>query len=220
MYAFREWIRTAVAGNMPLDKFARALLTGSGGVFEDPTSAYLAVSKDADDTLQRATQVFCGVRMLCARCHPHPFENWTQADYYGLHSFFNQVGTKNDLRLPGVANAQAVVVEPARPATRPTPACGQAQPPRFLGGGEPEIAAGVDRRAIYAAWLTSGENPFFARGMANRIWSYFFHRGIIDPVDDLRTTNPPINPALLDALTSRLRGARLRRAASDAADRD
>ncbi len=201
VYAFREWIRSAVAENMPLDKFAASLLTTSGGVFEDPKSAYFAVSKDADDTLQRATQVFCGVRMLCARCHPHPFENWTQADYYGLHSFFNQVGVKTDLRLPGVPNARAVVLNLAAGYST-NPRVGQAQRPRFLGGTEPEIPAGVDRRQIYAAWLTSGENRFFARGMANRIWSYFFHRGIVDPVDDLRTTNPPINPALLDALTA------------------
>ena len=100
MYAFREWIRSSISENKPLDQFARELLTGSGGYLENPTSAYFAISKDTDDTIQRATEVFCGVRMLCARCHSHPFENWTQADYYGLHSFFNQVAVKVDTRLP------------------------------------------------------------------------------------------------------------------------
>ena len=200
VYAFREWIRGSVASNMPLDEFVRQLLTGRGGVSDDPTSAYFAISKDTDDTLQRATQVFCGVRMLCAKCHPHPFENWTQGDYYGLHSFFNQVRTKADARLPGVGNAKAVLLNLGQVYST-NPRTAQRQPPRYLGGGEPEIPAGVDRRTVYATWLTSSDNPFFGRSMTNRIWSYFFHRGIIDPVDDLRTTNPPINPELLDALT-------------------
>ncbi|MBP89440.1 MAG: hypothetical protein CMJ64_22475 [Planctomycetaceae bacterium] len=200
VFAFREWIRGAVASNMPLDEFVRTMLTGRGSVVDDPTAAYFAVSVDTDDTLQRATQVFCGVRMLCAKCHPHPFENWTQGDYYGLHSFFNQVATKNDPRLAGVANAKSILVNVSTAHSR-NPRSGQLQPPRYLGGGEPEIADGVDRRQVYAEWLTSSENPFFGRSMTNRIWSYFFHRGIIDPVDDLRTTNPPINPELLDALT-------------------
>ncbi|MBC8356730.1 MAG: DUF1553 domain-containing protein [Planctomycetes bacterium] len=200
VFAFREWIRGAIASNMPLDEFVRTMLTGRGSVVDDPTAAYFAVSVDTDDTLQRATQVFCGVRMLCAKCHPHPFENWTQGDYYGLHSFFNQVATKNDPRLTGVANAKSILVNVSAAHSR-NPRSGQLQPPRYLGGGEPAIADGVDRRQVYAEWLASPENPFFGRSMTNRIWSYFFHRGIIDPVDDLRTTNPPINPELLDGLT-------------------
>lgn len=200
VYSFREWLRTAVAENMPLDAFARKILTSRGGALDDPTTAFYAVSKDADDSLQRATQVFCGVRMLCAKCHPHPFENWTQVDYYGLHSFFNQGGIKTDPRLVGIPNAKMIVVNAAAGYST-NPRTGKAQPPRYLGGKEPEIAAGVDRRVVYADWLTTADNPFFARGLTNRIWSYFFHRGIIDPVDDLRTTNPPINPALLEALT-------------------
>lgn len=201
VYAFREWIRSAVAQNMPLDQFVREILTSSGGLGDHPASAYFAVSNDTDDTLQRATQVFCGVRMLCAKCHPHPFENWTQGDYYGLHSFFNQVTTKADPRLPGVANAKSVIVNLPAGYSR-NPRTNQLQPPRFLGAEEPNLESGTDRRLVYANWLTSADNPHFARSLTNRIWSYFFHRGIIDPVDDLRTTNPPINPGLLTALTA------------------
>lgn len=200
MFAFREWIRGAVDSNMPLDEFARKLLLSQGGVAESPSAAYYAVSQDTHETLQRATQVFCGVRMLCAKCHPHPFENWTQDDYYGLYNFFNQVGTKADPRLPNVQNARSVVLN-LTAGIEANPRSGKPQPPRFLGGVEPEIKPGADRRGVYAAWLTAKENPLFARSMTNRIWSYFFHRGIIDPVDDLRSTNPPINPDLLDALT-------------------
>lgn len=200
VYALREWVRSAVASNMPLDQFARRLLTGRGGLDDDPTAAYFAVSKDADDTIQRATQVFCGVRMLCAKCHPHPFENWTQADYYGLHSFFNQVSLKVDPRRATVPNASSVIVNKAAGYSF-NPRSGKAQKPRFLGGREMDLALGIDRREVYAKWLTAPDNQFFARSLTNRIWSYFFHRGIIDPVDDVRTTNPPINPELLDALT-------------------
>jgi len=200
VYAFREWIRSAVASNMPLDEFARRLLISRGGAGDDPASAYFAISKDTNDSLERVAQVFAGVRMLCARCHTHPMENWTQADYYGLHSFFNQVATKPDPRLAGVPNARSVVLASATGYST-NPRTGQPQPPRYLGGAEPTLPPETDRRPDFARWLTSPDNPHFARSMANRFWSYFFHRGIIDPVDDLRTTNPPINPGLLDALT-------------------
>lgn len=199
MFLFREHIRGEVAANTPLDQFARRILTAKGGASEDPASAYFAISKDTNDTLERVTQVFCGVRMLCARCHPHPLENWTQADYYGVASFFNQLSTRADTRFPNVPNSKLVQLNlPTGFAGNPR--SGQPQPPKFLGGTTPELPLNVDRREAYAAWLTSAENPLIARGMVNRIWSYFFHRGIIEPVDDIRSTNPPINPALLDAL--------------------
>jgi hypothetical protein len=203
VYLFREFLRGAVASNLPLDEFARRLLTARGGCVDDPASAYFAISKDTNDTVERATEVFCGVRMLCARCHAHPMENWTQADYYGLASFFTQVSVRPDGRFPGVPNAKVVQVNLATGAAT-NPRTGRPQPAKFLGGAELQLPAGQDRRQAYAAWLTSPNNPFFARGLVNRLWSYFFHRGIIEPVDDVRSTNPPINPELLDALTQDL----------------
>ena len=200
MYAFREFLRSAVASNMPMDEFTRRLLTSRGGAADDPASAYFTISKDTNDTLERVAQVFCGVRMLCARCHPHPMENWTQADYYGLHSYFNQVAAKADPRLPGVPNARSVVLQLGTGFST-NPRTGLPQPPRYLGGGESALPTETDRRPDFAKWLTTKENPHFARSLSNRTWSYFFNRGIIDPVEDLRTTNPPINPELLDALT-------------------
>ncbi len=200
MYLFREHIRGAVAANTPIDEFARKLLTAKGGMTDDPASVFFAVSKDTNDTVERVTQVFCGVRMLCARCHPHPLENWTQADYFGIASFFSQVSSKQDGRYPSVGNAKIVSLNLAA-GSATNPRSGKPQPPRFLGAEEPTLAPNQDRREAYAAWLTSSKNALFARGLVNRIWSYFSHRGIIDPVDDIRSTNPPINPALLDALT-------------------
>ena len=200
VYQFREFIRGAVAANTPLDEFARRLLTARGGITDDPAGVYFAISKDTNDTVERVTQVFCGIRMLCARCHAHPMENWTQADYYGIGSFFSQVSTRPDARFPAAPNTKVVALNlPAGHVTNPR--SGRPQPPRYLGGEEPTLPPGKDRREAYAVWLTSPKNPFFARGLVNRFWSYFFHRGIIDPVDDIRGTNPPINPALLDALT-------------------
>lgn len=200
VFLFREFLRSAVAENMPLDEFARRIFTARGSAVDDPASVYFSISKDTNDTLERATQVFCGVRMLCARCHTHPLENWTQADYYGLASFFTQVSTRQDARFPTVPNSKVVQLNLAA-GLATNPRSGMAQKPRFLGGTEPELAEGIDRREAYARWLTSPDNRFFARGMVNRVWSYFFHRGIIEPVDDVRSTNPPINPALLEALT-------------------
>jgi hypothetical protein len=200
VYLFREFLRSAVAENMPLDEFARRLLTARGSSLDDPASVYLSISKDANDTVERVTQVFCGVRMLCARCHSHPLENWTQGDYYGLESFFTQISTRQDVRQANVPNAKVVKVNLAAGAAT-NPRSGQAQMPKFLGGEQLPLQTDKDRREAYAAWLTSPKNPFFARSLTNRIWSYFFHRGIIEPVDDVRSTNPPINPALLDALT-------------------
>jgi hypothetical protein len=200
VYLFREFLRGAVAANMPLDELARKLLTARGGPVDDPASVYLASSKDTNDTVERTTQVFCGVRLLCARCHAHPLENWTQADYYGLASFFSQVSARPDARFPNAGNTRRLRLNPDAGAAV-NPRSRQPQPPRFLGGVEPKLPAGGDRREAYARWLTSPQNPYFARGLVNRFWSYFFHRGIVEPVDDVRSTNPPVNPALLDALT-------------------
>jgi len=200
VFLFREYIRGAVSANTPLDKFARQLLTASGSTTDDPAGVYYTTSKDANDTVERTTQVFAGVRLLCARCHAHPMENWTQADYFGIVSFFNQVSTKADPRSPNVANSKVVLVN-VKNGNATNPRSGKLQAPKFLGGAEPTLPVDSDRRVTYANWLTAPENPFFARSLTNRIWSYFFHRGIIDPVDDIRSTNPPINPQLLDALT-------------------
>lgn len=200
VFVFREWLRGAVASNLPLDELARKLLVARGGIVDDPASVFFAISKDTNETVERVTQVFCGVRMLCARCHTHPLENWTQADYYGLASFFNQVTTRVDGRFPQPPNTKLVQVNlAAGSATNPRTA--RPQPPRYLGGKDLPLSTTEDRREAYARWLTDPANSFFARGLVNRFWSYFFHRGIIEPVDDIRSTNPPINPELLDALT-------------------
>src|SRR5678815_2466761 len=130
VFLFREFLRDAVSANMPLDEFCRKILTARGGAADDPASAFFAVSKDTNDTVERTTQVFCGVRMLCARCHTHPLENWTQADYYGVASFFNQVTTKQDPRAPANSNTRLLYLNTNVPSAT-NPRVNRPQPPRY-----------------------------------------------------------------------------------------
>jgi hypothetical protein len=156
-----------------------------------------------DDT----AQLFLGVRMACAQCHHHPYEKWSQDDYWGLAAYFGRVGRKN-LKVPGVINQNnqnarvAIFVKPNGDVknTR-TNKNAVMRPP----DGEPvEVAPGDDPRHLLADWMTDAKNPFFARAVANRYWAHFFGRGIVDPLDDMRVTNPPSNPELLDALAKEL----------------
>src|SRR5262249_9495521 len=134
--------------------------------------------------------------LMCARCHDHPFEKWVQTDYYGLTAFFTQVGRKAGRR-PG----EQIVYRLATPAVSRHPVSGATVDPKYLAGAFVKIDDRKDGRRALAKWLTSKDNPFFARATVNRLWGQLFGRGIIDPVDDIRSSNPPINPALLDALT-------------------
>jgi hypothetical protein len=198
--AFHDWIRRAVKTNMPLDDFARAILTARGTPREAPPASFFLISETNEETIERVAQVFCGVRMQCARCHQHPFENWTQADYFGLASFFSQVIPRQDPDTPKDKKARYVDVLLASPYAL-HPRTQTPQPPRFLGSQQDlDLGGSTDRRLFFADWLTAPDNPFFARNLVNRYWSYFFHRGLIDPVDDLRGTNPPVNAPLLEAL--------------------
>ena len=140
VYLFREFIRGAVASNMPLDEFRPAILTARGGAVDEPASVYFAISKDTNDTLERVTQVFCGVRMLCAAATRHPLENWTQADYYGLASFFNQVSTRPDGRLSGRAKGEVDPTQPRR-GFRQQPSFRQTASPTVSGRREPKLLA-------------------------------------------------------------------------------
>jgi hypothetical protein len=194
--AFRGWIHDAIAANMPYDRLVREVLTARGGSYETPAANYLRVIRDTSTATENVTQLFLGVRFSCNKCHDHPFERWTQAQYYQLGAYFSQVGFK-----PGQPGEEVVYDTGAGEMTFPRD--GRTLAPAFpvsLAGGDPQAPT---RREALAEWLTSPRNPFFAKSMANRVWSYFLGRGIIDPVDDIRASNPPSNPALLDALTER-----------------
>ncbi len=196
-WAFRQWIRDAIASNQPYDDFARELLTSIGSTFRSPAANYFRVNDDPKLAMETTTQLFLGVRMVCAQCHDHPFEKWTQNQYYQLAAFFAAVGMK-----PGFDADEQIVYLKRSGNDIKHPKTNKVVDAEYLiaSAGLPQIADFRDRREALAEWLTSAQNPFFAKAIVNRVWSYFLGRGIIEPVDDIRGSNPPINPALLDAL--------------------
>lgn len=193
MHLYNEWLRGAIRANMPLDRMVRALLTGEGGNFRNPAVNFYLVETSPPQMAENVAQVFLGVRIQCAQCHNHPFERWTQDDYYSFAAFFAQIGRKttDDPRESVVFNSGGGEVQHLR--------TGVAMPPRVLGG---EIAdvKGRDRRAALAEWLTSPQNPYFAACFADRVWAHFMGRGLIDPPDDVRVSNPPSHPRLREQL--------------------
>ena len=197
MWAFRQWIRDAIASNQPYDEFVRELLTSVGSTFQAPAANFYRVNDDPKLAMETTTQLFLGVRMVCAQCHDHPFEKWTQNQYFQLAAFFAAVGMK-----PGFDSDEQIVYLKREDADFLHPKTNKPVEPEYLlaSAEMPPIGAFGDSRAALASWLTSEKNPYFAKAIANRVWSYFFGRGIIEPVDDIRGSNPPVNPALLDAL--------------------
>ncbi|MEP6540309.1 MAG: DUF1549 and DUF1553 domain-containing protein [Bryobacteraceae bacterium] len=196
MWAFRDWIRESLAENKPYDKMVRELVTAKGSTFKNPPANFLRFTKEPKLAMETTTQLFLGVRMVCAQCHDHPFEKWTQNQYFSLAAFFAGVGTK-----PGPDSEEEIVYEKRDGAEVTHPKDGRVMTAKFLFGSEKSGVHEVGLRESLADWLTSKDNPFFAEAMANRMWSYFFGHGIIDPVDDIRASNPPSNPKLLAALT-------------------
>jgi hypothetical protein len=197
-YAYYEWIREQMKRNTPLDQFVRTQVAGTGSNLQNPpVNLYTMLPQgqfDPKGVAQDFAQVFTGVRVQCAQCHNHPFDRWTQEDYYGFVSFFTGVKRKVASEAREMYVYDDVNAAPAKHLLdgRPVPA-------HFLGGDAPDIK-GKDPRAALADWLTSKDNALFRQNLANRIWAQFFGRGIVDPIDDVRISNPPSNRELLDAL--------------------
>ncbi|MGE3806449.1 MAG: DUF1549 domain-containing protein [Gemmataceae bacterium] len=202
-FAFHAWIREAIANDVPYDEFARDILTATGDESRHaPTVWYKTLTKPeqfVDDT----AQVFLGLRLACAQCHHHPYEKWSQDDYWGLAAYFGRLGRK-DITLPGAAsNNQAVkVLSIYNKGTGNVTNKRNNQPAvmKPLDGKVAELQPGEDPRQQLVDWMAQKDNPFFARAVVNRYWAHFLGRGIVDPLDDMRVTNPPSNPELLDGL--------------------
>lgn len=197
VWAFRNWIREQIATNRPYNDFVYDLMTASGSTLENPPANYYRIAREPRELMENMTQVFVGTRFVCAQCHDHPFEKWTQTQYYQLSAFFGGVGRKG-----GRKAEEEVIYDMRSPATVIHAGTGQPAPATF-----PFQIEGIDLssdipRTKLARWLTAKENPYFAKSLANRYWSYLNGKGIIDPVDDIRLSNPPTNPELLDALTA------------------
>jgi hypothetical protein len=196
-YLYNNWLTNKIASNTPFDQIVRELITATGGTFENPATNFYQVESDRLKLAENVAQVFMGIRTQCAQCHNHPFDRWTMGDYYGFAAFFAQVGRKQseDYRQLLVFNSFGGEVN--------HPVGGAVVKPKFLGGPTPETN-GKDRRVVLAEWITSTDNPYFAKSVSNRIWAHFNGVGIVNPVDDFRASNPPSNPELLDELAKRL----------------
>ena len=199
-HAFNRWIRSNLERNTPLDQFVRELLTANGSTLRNPAANYYRISRDPENSTETTAQLFLGVRIQCAKCHNHPFERWTQDDYYGFAAFFSRVKRK-----PGSMPEDEVVYASNTGEVR-QPRTGKTMKPKALGGPTFDDASAdpnmSDRRRELADWLTGPSNPFFAKSLANRVWYHLMGRGIVEPVDDFRDSNPASNDELLDGLTA------------------
>jgi hypothetical protein len=204
-YLLHQWLRIQFAQNTPFDEIARSLVTASGSTYLNPAANYFRSDRkvrDPEDQAQNSAQQFLGIRMSCARCHNHPFERWTQDDYYGLTAFFARVQDRPDPLHPRVGrfNQGALDIFVDRSGEAIHLRTGKPMPARLLGGDTATVKPEQDRREVLADWLTRPDNPFFARSVVNRIWYHLLGRGIVDPVDDFRDSNPAASEELLNAL--------------------
>ena len=190
---YYNWLQDKLAHNVPINEIVQELLTASGSTFRNPAANYYQVQTETLKTAENAAQVFMGMRIQCAQCHNHPFDRWTMNDYYSFAAFFPQVGRK-----PGEDPREQIIFDKGEGEVK-HPVGNRVMAPKFLGGAVPELN-GRSRREVLAKWLASPENPYFAKNLANIVWAHFMGKGIIDPVDDVRISNPASNPELLDAL--------------------
>jgi Protein of unknown function (DUF1549)/Protein of unknown function (DUF1553) len=196
-FAFHAWMRDSLLANKPYDQIVRELLAATGTVMGNPAVAWYKRVKEPKQQLEDVAQLFLGVRMQCAQCHHHPFERWSQDDYYSFSAFFSQVGRK-----PSNTRGEDLIFHRRGVAVAKNVKSGEMLKPAALGDAIPEIAADEDPRLKLVDWMSSKTNPFFAKALVNRYWKHFFQRGLIEPEDDIRDTNPPTNPELLAALES------------------
>lgn len=196
-----RWLRSKIASNQPYDEFVREILTVQGPIQSESPAAFFKALDTPEVAARSVSQLFLGVRIECAQCHHHPSERWSQEDYAGLVGFFTGISVK---RLPN--GTESVVAKSG--SDHKHPRTGEPVTARGLGTTSADFTGITDRRQILATWMTAADNPFFARAIANRIWSHYFGRGLVDPIDDLRATNPSTNEPLLEALVSHLKEVR------------
>jgi hypothetical protein len=203
---FHDWIRRCFAEGKPLNEFARELIASRGSTYAEPAANFYRALRDPETRAEATAQVFLGVRLQCAKCHNHPFERWTQDDYHRFAAFFARVdyriveNNRGD-KLDKHEFVGEQIVYQAREGEWLHPRGKAPLPPRFPGSATPEFAPDADRLTALADWVAAPDNPFFARAQANRIWAHLLGRGLVDPLDDFRDSNPSVNEPLLDALS-------------------
>jgi hypothetical protein len=193
--AYYQWLRERIAGNVPFNELVKELLSAQGGTFSSPATNFFQIEQDVLKLTENVAQVFMGTRIQCAQCHNHPFDRWTMDDYYSFAAFFSQVKRK-----PAEDPRERVVFDQG--GEMQNPVTKENMIPKFLGGPKPDLT-GKSRRQAVAEWLASPDNPWFAKNVVNIVWAHFNGVGIVEPVDDVRVSNPPSNPELLDALADK-----------------
>ena len=214
MWSFYRWIRESVAKNTPWDQFVHEILVSSGNTRQNGALNYFQLHKNTIELSENVTQAFLGLRITCARCHNHPLEKWTQNDYYAFANLLSRVSEKDGAE-PG-----DVVVYTSASGNVNHPRLAKPLPPKTLDGEALPLDSNADRRRYLADWLTSPDNPYFARAIVNKLWANFMGRGLVDPVDDMRSSNPASNEKLLAALTKDFLDAPLRRRLPDPRNHD
>ncbi|HTN74124.1 MAG TPA: DUF1549 domain-containing protein, partial [Pirellulaceae bacterium] len=202
---FYDWIRAGIASNRPLNAFVHDLVASRGSTFEHPAANYYRANRDATTRAETTARLFLGARLQCARCHNHPFDRWTQDDYYSWAALFARVDykilneeRKDKLDKNEFQGDQIVLIK--NDGELKNARTGKNAVPKFLGAETPKFAGQDDRLVPLAAWLTSGQNELFVLSQVNFVWSHVLGRGLIEPIDDVRPTNPPSHPELMDAL--------------------
>ncbi len=197
---YDRWLRAQMRSGATIDQIIAQLLPATGGTFENPATSYYQTETTPQLLSENIAQALLGTRIQCAQCHNHPFDRWTMDDYYGFAAFFSQVGYKQ------AQDPRELTIFNTGVGTMKHPLGDRTVLPKFLGGDAPAIAAGDDYRLHLSRWLTSTDNTAFTRNIANVVWAHFLGTGIVDPVDDVRVSNPPSNPQLFEELGRRLAG--------------
>lgn len=202
IHVYQHWLRDHFARNTPFNEVVKELITANGSSYANPPANFYRIARDPESLAETTAQLFFGIRMQCAKCHNHPFERWTQDDYYSMAAFFVRVGRKKDTLEGGNTpqNPGAEVIFDLRSGEKQQPRSGKVMVPKFLGGAVAPLKPGQDRREALADWIAGNDNPFFAKSVVNRVWFHLNGKGIVDPVDDFRDSNPSANDELLDAL--------------------
>ncbi len=198
---YDNWIREQFRQNVSYDRFVRELLTAKGSTWQNGATTLYRDRRSPDEVATLTSQLFLGVRLECAKCHHHPFERWSQKDFYQFAAYFARVGHKGTGLSPPISGSEEVIYVSTKGDVK-HPISGETLSPQPLFGSAPDIAEGEDPRRSLADWMTSTENEYFAKVQANRVWAVMMGRGLVEPVDDLRSTNPPTNPELLAALAA------------------
>jgi hypothetical protein len=196
-YLFHSWIRDSLADNKPYDQFVHQVVAAAGDLEQNPPVAWYRQVKEMKQQMEDVAQLFLGTRMQCAQCHHHPFEKWSQQDYYGFAAFFSNVARK-----PSSFLGEEIVFHKRGIAQTTNIRTKAAVMPTSLGGSALKLKPEQDPRHVLADWMSAKDNPFFAHTLVNRYWKHFFNRGLVEPEDDMRETNPPVNPELLNALAA------------------